>query len=439
MSERGKGLFEWHLLEEDEVAFDDVRWETSGSVPARPRLALAPRTRRRLWRWLSSLSLVMLLVGGGWFWWRLRQIRLLVQRDVQEVVAQEALAWQAKDIDAFTALLDPDARSSWRSRELRRFNWYSHWLPAAAQDVAPEVAAVTLLGTHVEARVRYQQGAGGPAYEETLFFSQGATGSAWRRTAPDMARWGEPREAATFHFRLHYYARDAATVEALLPELERFYVQVRRDVGLEQTFGMAQVMAEMRGVTPLVIAVEPRTDLTSWRFVDDRLEIPSPELVRARADEPLSVELKRLIARPLADRVLAEAEVGRGFGNGPDALLHAFSHWAAEQWSGPGSWWWQVEANMLREAAAAGIDLTPTAQLYDGREGERVAHARDFFLVDYIATRYGRERVIPLILELRATPWPLAWPHSVPRILGVSYDDFLAGWEAYRDALATPP
>jgi hypothetical protein len=463
MAQRGNAKFEWHVLEDEDAPLEEVVWEQEVEAQRTHRRWLTPATRRLLVRSLTITLLTVVLAGGAWTWWRLRQAQALVRRDLQQTINQELLAWQTQDDEAFKTLLASEASEGWRRRELRRFHWYSNWLPAAIWQLAPAISELKVLGQHAEAQVIYQQDEAGPRFRETLYFHQNQQGGLWQRTAPDISRWGSPREAATAHFRFVYQARDAAAVAQVLPEIEAFYQRLQQDIGAQHppepisalaSSGTARtwprddrIMAgadqpwlsgEASATTApvsLTIAILPRTDVQDWRFVGNRLEIPSPELVRARADVPLSAELKRLLARPLADHLLAERWRWARPGPGAAGLLHALAHWEGEQWAGYGSWWWHAERATLQEAQAEGSDLSPTALGVETGMRQRVGHARNFFLVDYIATRFGSQRLMPLLEELDSK----GWEEAVPTTLAVPYEDFAAGWQHYLSELLASP
>lgn len=434
MGRNQRELFEWQIWEEDGPPLEALEWEEDFQPAAPAEPADHPAGRLQPWgRLISTLVVLALVASAVLLWWRARQVNEFVRRDVQQVVSQEVLAWQAHDADQFEALLDEESDRGWRHREIRRFRWLQSWWPDVIFGEQGTVESVVLLGDRAEAHVLYQPDDGEPGFRTTAFYRRITPEEGWRRTSPDPARWGSTREASTRHFHFIYRTRDAAAVEALIPEVERFYVRLQHDVGALESFGVADTLREAFSTQRITVTVEPRTDVISWRIMNNRLSLPSPALQMVPADSSADVELRRTLARPLARSLLDEQPWVRQLPTDGRNFAHAVGDWEAESWSGVPAWSTVAQAAVLRAARARGEDLSVgTAHHWRHETYNQLWHPHSYFLVDYIAERYGHKAFASI---LRAWRTSSSWGEVLPVALGVSLADFEAGWETYLQQL----
>ncbi|MCZ7568131.1 MAG: hypothetical protein M5U01_06045 [Ardenticatenaceae bacterium] len=430
MARNQHDLFEWQVWEEDGPALEALEWEEDWQ-PADRSNSAGPATDRhyRGWRLISRLVVFVLVSAAALLWWRTRQVNELVRRDVQQVVSQEVLAWQAHDPDQFEALLDDEADRSWRSREIRRFRWLQAWWPDVIFGEQGTVESVVLLGDRAEAQVLYESDDGQQRFLTTNFYRRLANDAGWRRTSPDTDQWGPAREASTRHFHFVYHTRDAAAVETLIPDVERFYVRLQHDVGALESYGVADTLRDALSTRRITVTVEPRTDIVTWRLMNDRVSLVSPALQMVPADSTPDAELRRALARPLTRSLVDEQPWVRDLPTDGRNFAHAIGDWEAESWSGAPSWAVAAQATVLAKARARGQDLSVGASRFWTRDTyNQLWHAHSYFLADYVADRYGRQAFAPILQAWRTGR---SWSEVLPAALGVSRDDFEAGWEAY--------
>ncbi len=70
------------------------------------------------------------------------------------------------------------------------------------------------------------------------------------------------------------------------------------------------------------------------------------------------------------------------------------------------------------------------------QRGRAVAHVEAIVLADYVARKYGRKQLGRI---LKAWPDHKGWVEIAPAVLGVSFADFEAGWQAHLDRVLQPP
>jgi hypothetical protein len=267
---------------------------------------------------------------------------------------------------------------------------------------------------------------GGTAYQELRFYRN--TGDQWLRTAPDPEWWGRTtEEVKTAHFDFVYHPRDRAAVQETAAGIEAFYARLISDLGVED-----------KAKGPLVIKIEPRTDLMTYRPMGGSLIVPAPGLLPTPVGTSPGVALKQTVSQAITQEVMRNAGGMRRLNRQSLTLADGISRWESWNWAGGIPPWNEAgQLTDLREALKKG-NLPPLDNLtisWAARGGPFMFQAEATLLADYIAKAYGRERFASV---LKAWPAYVSWREIAPAALGVSFDEFQAGWLAYLDQVLGP-
>lgn len=397
---------EWQVQEDVMASAPlDVAWE-------QPEPGAGFHRGRRGWVLTAALLFVL-----GAFVWTLGRAWYQAERlrhDLQVILAQEAAAVAARDERALLALLDERAARGWRGQEqthTRVRGLIPAWLITDETIVARRVEEVRVNGDRAEVRVVYRLGENPPLFWQRHFFRRGTDGR-WRISAPTLDAWGERQTIETPHLRIIYYTRDTAAVVGAAPFLEAFTSSLSRDVG----------MAQLPGGQRIEVAIVPRTYNLDPRIGEPRVEVAAPELRGVLMAEPAATQVTREVARALTRHTLAwqqryaSARTNRLATMQP--LVQAMADWEAEMVGAERSWQW---CEMGRALASGPVSST-------------AAHARLVSVVDYVATRFGREHLHLLLGVADRVERPDLVGVGGP--FGVADGDFVAGWQKHREQLA---
>jgi hypothetical protein len=370
-----------------------------------------------------GLTLLIGLVSGGiYVWQRYTRGVIAIQRDIQKMISLEHTAWETADDVTFSATLDPQADAGWKRYMERIFQYGRRMGSQALLFQEGQVEQIDLHGNTALAQVLIPAPvSGGTAYQELRFYRN--TGDQWLRTAPDPEWWGRAtEEAKTTHFHFVYHPRDRAAVQGTAAGIEAFYAHLISDLGVED-----------RVKAPLVIEIEPRTNLMTYRPTGGSLTVPAPGLLPTPVGTSPGVALKQTVARAIAQEVMRNAGGEHWLNRQSLALADGISRWESWNWAGGIPPWNEAgQLADLREARKKG-DLPPLDNLtisWTARGGRFMSQAEVTLLADYIAKAYGRERFAGV---LKAWPEYASWREIAPAVLGVSFDEFETGWLAYLD------
>jgi hypothetical protein len=407
-------MVEWRVVEDDSP--EDV--ELFESTLAEERAARTLRQRlRRLLRDLAILVLVVAMIAAFAMWRNYQENLARIRGDIQATVNDEAWAWHQTEEGLIGDLVDPQASSEWLrgysevQARLRRWAGDAATRPVVeVRRVEPraEVALVEVLVT--EPDVPWMTA----PYRESRFYRLDE--ERWLRTSPDAAFWGDARSLDTEHFHFAFQERDAATVTAVAGEIDALYGALREAVGLG-----APEAGEM-----LTVTVEPRLDITYWRFEHDQLAVPSPELLPVPEESSYEVRLRESLVYPLTQRVIRERMRD----------IRAWVNWGVIQegavfwlmWEHrtiPSAWRYrQVEELKARLAQEPSLRLNDL--ILPGARWVHIMAAET--VVAYAVSTYGVER-LPALLE--GFEEHLTWKTLAPEVYGVSAEEFELGWRQY--------
>lgn len=247
-------------------------------------------------------------------------------------------------------------------------------------------------------------------------------------TAPDSEWWGRTiEEQVTRYFHIVYHPRDRAAVLETAAEIDGFYERLAADLGIESLSD-----------DPLYIEVQPRTDLMTYRFNENKLAVPSPGLLPAPADATPGVALKQSIARAIVYRLMEMGGIERDLDSRGRAFADGIRHW--EGWDLAGGIQPWNEAGQLVELRKARDEgqLVPVEDInaaWFARESRVASHAEAMLLANYVAKTFGREHFADI---LKAWPEHKSWREIAPQVLGVRFEEFEAGWLAHLEQVIGP-
>jgi len=200
---------------------EEGRWETIAEMTRKTRYKMP-------WRILGVLAVVLLTfaVGGyGLVVSRYRAALAQVAFQIQSAIDVEARALAQRDVDLYMAQQD-GSLSGWFARQAVRIH---NGAPAGVladvlQDdgsLAPaQIEEVTLHGDIAWVQVI----AGQDAIRQVRFYRR--TDLGWKRTAPQVAFWGEPVERVYDEVTVRTHERDLPHVEPLVEHVARVYGEV---------------------------------------------------------------------------------------------------------------------------------------------------------------------------------------------------------------------
>src|SRR5690606_16914861 len=104
--------------------------------------------------------------------------------------------------------------------------------------------------------------------------------------------------------------RDAADVEAILPDVDEFYARMQQ-VAREFDGGRgSRMIYDLNPGERITVTIEPRIEVVDWRITDGHLSLVSPELQLVPADAAPGAELRRALAQPLLHALLGDISWG---------------------------------------------------------------------------------------------------------------------------------
>ncbi len=335
---------------------------------------------------------------------------------------QEKRVHAAGDAAHFGALIDSNVAGQWRS------TWRMAWengaraekdlgvtlLAVAAQD---ELAIATVLVT--DPRPAWGNAS---VYREQRYYHR--RGQQWLRTVPTAAFWGERQAIESNHFRLEYYAPDAAAIMTVGAQIDQIYAELYQRLGLTLPQGKQ-----------LTFVFVPEA-IRNWRSLGTRIEITSPALAQIPTPLTDDMYLLQLVTERLGYQGLeaAMAKMPTGTEYRWNLLRWGIHHWLVTELTGQ-SMPWSREAERalqetLRKQPGVELDLInrwentgvpdPTEVMARYALAETVAH--------YAFTTYGSDRLPPLLQNLSVHP---TWKELIPRTFGVPLAEFESGWQNY--------
>jgi len=266
-----RDLLDWTLTDAPEA--------TSAPLPRRARGS--PFSHFYAWRLWIGLGLTFGLIALS-LWLSPVLNHALTQLALQQVVAAEEAALQARDGRALAELADPND-STWLQAQLRQaLNGFASPLPTRLLRPLPEAGTIqsfTLVTADV-ARVEVKRifiTASGDHYA-FLFPQFYRYSDQWRRIAPLNDEWGAPQEQHGPRFILHYYPGDSEFIAALAPYLE---AKAARACAVWRCPNQFQLTLNF-----LTMPLRPDRDLGEWQASDPALFALMP-IQLTRYPEPM--------------------------------------------------------------------------------------------------------------------------------------------------------
>ncbi len=293
-----------------------------------PQAQLRRRQARRQLILLLLLVVCLLSLAGAAVIWRLQQVDDRIRQDLLDTIAIEVTALRIGDFANYMAI-QRSASDAFLLEQSHRFEEYQQ---------LKEEHRVQLTGRVVSATIDNQRGRAvieeiidGVPYHVVWFYwryeDSDPTGQGgWRHVPDDLTFWGEESEISSEHTRIKYRTLDESLAHALLPELEQWWSR-----------GCAIVSCAVSPPAVMVAIVPERPPSVDWAPYDPwTLRVSSPLVSRARADQPLTPELRRAIVDHLAARMVRYATGDAPISDFSDAawLATELSRWLAAEMMG---------------------------------------------------------------------------------------------------------
>lgn len=252
------------------------------------------RQRRRARRRLLLFVLGVLVIFGviaGLIFLRLEQVKFEIEELLRNTVDAEVAALRLGDWQAFAGV-QRSASGEWVQQQEQMFQVYQ----ALKQERDVELTGRVLdaVVDKQRARVAVEEIIDGVPYTRVWFYWRYDDG--WRHVPPDYTFWGDVQRYDGVHVDLRYQSVDAPLAAVLGPKLDEWLTAGCTAVGCPS-------------VPTVMLDILPDDGLTlSWSETNPwLLQVPSPYLGRARADQPFDLELQFGVAGLLAERLVSQA------------------------------------------------------------------------------------------------------------------------------------
>lgn len=409
--------FEWVV--------DENRSELWRTIPTEQRqqqqVSAEERAIARILRGMALLWVIIVAASGAGMSAGERE-RREAQKGIAFVLGIEQEAWERRDRGLYQSLIDPYIEDDWVNR------WSDSW--RAGADGKPDYT-VTLLDVRetdglMQATVSLKQ----PAFEwwqtnpyrEERFYRR--VDQRWVRTVPAASTWGEMRQFDTEHLRFAFYERDAATVEAAAPKLEKAYVAMYHTLGLRPP-------TETK--PRIVIMPAP---VGRWAASTAEYHVTSPILAQIPVEQSDSEYLAHEVMGWFTYQSMRDAA--------PDSGVRYLYRWPILVW-GLRGWMrdellnqpspWHVEAvEILQESAEQYLpvglqditDLRTNAR--PSREEVVLRYLTAESFVRFVVDSYGVDH-LPELLQAMVRLGD--WNEIIPHVYDRSPAEFEAAWNKY--------
>lgn len=378
--------------------------------------------RHRL-RDLFLLALAAILLGSMPF-----TPAQVAQRQAEEGVtaalATEYSAWQQKDRDTFTALIDLPMAERWQ------WEWRDYWSlpPADFADLGMTVRRIDRQGelVRVEALVTRPSTKWwrSSPYREIRFYRE--TEKGWLRTMPADSYWGEDQVTETAHLRFEYRAHDAPVVAAQVDRLEALYLQLYQWVELDP---------ETKYKWTFVLLPDRTDGRTGYYY---RNEFTSPVL----AEVPDMLTDEAYVAQMIVSSMTSQAVYGasptrRNYLHRWEMIVWSLYGWLRSDLLGQRSPWHAQAQAVFKDALPNHFPLT-LAGIEDWPDASRPAQERVMrqymvseSIIDFAMTVYGRDHLPTLLAAMEIER---SWDDLTTTVFGVPVAEFEAAWNRYLKA-----
>lgn len=411
--------FEW------QVAEDEAAWEAMALDPAALGEAVEQDAKEAIdWRIglyllrLAAIGLASIVLVAGVGLTPEERDRRVAITGIQAVLAEEAQAAAAAEGGA--AAVSPPTGSVDTSAA------------PALDEVGVGLVRVEPMGEITLAEVVLTQpllgGQGTSLYRETRFYRK--TEHGWRQTTPGRPFWGQPLRRETAHLRFEFFARDAATVEPLLGQLEAIYLLFHRLVGLSPST-----------TEKLVIEITPER-VTGRGLYEDRLRVTSPIMSQIPNEFSATTFLAHQIVSRMVTMAINSDAVSQAIGLSREesfsfrwrAMRRGLRSWLQTELLAQ-AWPWDRQATELflhsyREQFPLLLDnvVWGTEQQLSDEERMMWQSAAAESIVAYTVETYGRKH-LPVLL--RGLHQYSGWQELLRGGFNLSVEEFEAGWNRY--------
>ncbi|MEZ4737201.1 MAG: hypothetical protein R3E79_59735 [Caldilineaceae bacterium] len=418
--------FEWHVAE------DEATWEEMALAPVplpAAQLRATPVDQRLGFLFLRGVAICLasvVLVAAVELTPAERE-RFHATAGIQAVLAKEAQE---------AAQAESETEAALRLEHKLNAILPAHRDAAVAallQTVGVALIRVEPIGELALAEVLLSQSVQGwqavNTYRETRFYRE--TEQGWRQTAPERAFWGQPIYRETAHLRFEFSARDAATVEPLLAQIEHAYLAIHQRLGVFEPSTRQKLTIE---ITP--------NRVTGRGIYRNRLQVASPLVSQIPSEFSATAYLAHQIVNRLLTETINGSATREALGMRSEdsfafrwrAMRRGLRSWLqtdllAEPWASD-----HQAAELFQRTYRTHAPLTLNNVIW-GTELPLADDARMMWqnaaaesVVAYLVERYGRERLPDL---LRGFHQSNDWNTLVTSVFGLSVAEFEDGWNRY--------
>lgn len=378
--------------------------------------------RNRL-RDLFLLALAVILLGSMPF----TPDQVAQQRaeaGVAAALASEYSAWQRKDRDTFTGLIDLSMAERWQ------WEWRDYWSlpPADFADLGLTVRRIDRQDelVRVEALVTRPSTKWwrSSPYREIRFYRE--TEKGWLRTMPADSYWGEAKVTETTHLRFEYRAHDAPMVEAQVERLEALYLHL---------YQWLELNPETKYKWTFVLLPDRTDGRTGYYY---RNEFTSPAL----AEVPDMLTDEEYVAQMIISSMTSQAVYGvsptrRNYLHRWEMIVWSLYGWLRSDLLGQRSPWHTQAQEVFKAALPTHFPLTLT-DIEHWADESRPAQERVMrqymvseSIVDFAMNHYGREKLPTLLTAMEVER---SWDELTTTVFGVSAAEFEVAWNRYIEA-----
>lgn len=340
---------------------------------------------------------------------------------VNAALATEYAAWQQKDRDGFTTLLDLPAADRWQ------WEWRDYWslAPADFTDLGLTVQRIDRQGEIVQVETLVTRPSTkwwrSSPYREIRFYRE--TPNGWLRTVPPDSYWGAQQIRETAHLRFEYRTYDAPAIEPQLARLEALY---------QELYHRLELNPDTRDKWTFTLVPDRTDGRTGYSY---RTEYTSPAL----SEVPAMLSDQEYIAQMIVSTMTSQAL----YGASPNRR-HYLHRWEMVVWSLYG--WlrsdlldqrspWHAQAQAVFKTALPThlpLRLDDIENWPDNNRPGQERVMRQYMvsesIIDFAMNTYGRSTMPTLLTGLERER---DWDGLTTAVFGVSAADFEAAWNRY--------
>ncbi|MBV7327775.1 hypothetical protein KFU94_05850 [Chloroflexi bacterium TSY] len=464
-----------------QIVLDDADWdrlklteELKGAVPTAPVTA---RSRRGSLVYVT-LFLVVAVSVTYQSWQRTTAEAAATRAELTEIIGLAAETEQVTRNNATGSLIIHPVSTSRAVPDHSEEEWLYPLLKEHPSHLVATAEAIDIQHDFAIARVVYSRKDDEgikPLYRQSQFYRYDE--SKWIVAKPDADDWGESRFMMTPHMRFHFRQGDTNIVQAVAPQIDRFYADLRRTFGLQPggTNITVEVMAKKMS--------SARIEFTRSQWY---VRVSSPAFLTVPMVFTDVDTLSLNITSALVEQLIREAELKTSVGWEWRHMIDALKRYYVVRQSVPltslhaeaTAWLYRnresdiplhqhefpdsldVSCQQYKEAmlfvlvGAVPLQLCPDAERMRSsllipqlpqRLRDLAAPNVDWSepsnrmvywvqlkaletIIDYVVTHYGREQLRPLF---RGFGYDNSWEMLIPVVFGISADEFEFGWQQH--------